>query len=169
MNQTIKHEAAGNTTSIVNTEEPIIIAIDHGYGNIKTSNFCFPANVTPINDGLCFTDDILIYDGTSYAVGMGHKEFRADKIMDKAALPWQSWFGFWPNCHGSILRIEARHRGLLPAHAGSNRERTQPQRHDKGDDRHCLRRRARIFNSTVGGPAKGRTWNPKGIPTFGCR
>lgn len=46
-------------------------------------NFCFPANVTPIHDGLSFTDDILIYDGTSYAVGMGHKEFRADKIMDQ--------------------------------------------------------------------------------------
>ena len=83
MNQAIKTEVAGNTTSTVNTEEPVIIAIDHGYGNIKTSNFCFPANVTPINDGLCFTDDILIYDGTSYAVGIGHKEFRADKIMDQ--------------------------------------------------------------------------------------
>ena len=83
MNQAIKTEVAGITTSTVNTEEPIIIAIDHGYGNIKTSNFCFPANVTPINDGLSFTDDILIYDGTSYAVGMGHKEFRADKIMDQ--------------------------------------------------------------------------------------
>ena len=83
MNQAIKTEVAGNTTPIVNTEEPVIIAIDHGYGNIKTSNFCFPANVTPINGGLCFTDDILIYDGATYAIGMGHKEFRADKIMDQ--------------------------------------------------------------------------------------
>ena len=69
-----------NTTT---NENPVVIAIDHGYGNIKASNFCFPANVTPINDGLSFTDDILIYDSTSYAVGMGHKEFRADKIMDQ--------------------------------------------------------------------------------------
>ncbi len=83
MNQAIKPEVTGNTTSTVNAEEPVIIAIDHGYGNIKTSNFCFPANVTPINDGLCFTDDILIYDGATYAIGMGHKEFRADKIMDQ--------------------------------------------------------------------------------------
>ena len=83
MNQAIKPEVTGNTTSTVNAEEPVIIAIDHGYGNIKTSNFCFPANVTTINDGLCFTDDILIYDGATYAIGMGHKEFRADKIMDQ--------------------------------------------------------------------------------------
>ena len=83
MNQVIKPEVAGNTTSTVSSDEPIIIAIDHGYGNIKTSNFCFPANVTPINYGLSFTDNILVYEGTSYAVGLGHKEFHADKIMDQ--------------------------------------------------------------------------------------
>ena len=83
MNQSTNTEAAVKATPIINADGPIIIAIDHGYGNIKTSNFCFPANVTPINDGLSFTDDILIYEGISYTVGMGHKEFRADKIMDQ--------------------------------------------------------------------------------------
>lgn len=83
MNQSTITAAEKNTTIVSNVEEPIIIAIDHGYGNIKTSNFCFPANATLLNTGLSFSDDILVYDGNSYAIGMGHKEFRANKIMDQ--------------------------------------------------------------------------------------
>ena len=83
MNQNNIAEAAVSITPIPNNSDPIIIAIDHGYGNIKTSNFCFPANVTLQNPGLSFSDDILTYDGKSYVIGVGHKEFRADKIMDQ--------------------------------------------------------------------------------------
>ena len=69
-------------------ESPIVIAIDHGYGNIKTPTFIFPACVTPCDgDMFLSTDDILTYEGKRYAISTGHKEFRQDKIMDKAALP----------------------------------------------------------------------------------
>ena len=73
---------------VVGTDSPIVIAIDHGYGNIKTQTFIFPACVT-LCDGDMFlsTDDILTYEGKRYAISTGHKEFRQDKIMDKAALP----------------------------------------------------------------------------------
>ena len=62
--------------------------LDHGYGNIKTPTFIFPACVTPCNDGLNLsTDGVLTYEGKHYSIGIGHKEFRQDKIMDKATLP----------------------------------------------------------------------------------
>ena len=64
--------------------DPIVIAIDHGYGNIKTPTFIFPACVTPCDgDMLLSTDDVLTYEGKRYAIGTGHKEFRQDKIMDE--------------------------------------------------------------------------------------
>ena len=65
------------------SQEPIICAIDHGYGNIKTSNFCFPANVKPCDETFGFNTDVLTYEGKSYSIGIGHKEFRADKILDQ--------------------------------------------------------------------------------------
>ena len=65
------------------SQEPIICAIDHGYGNIKTSNFCFPANVEPCDDTFGFNTDVLTYEGKSYSIGVGHKEFRADKFLDQ--------------------------------------------------------------------------------------
>lgn len=75
-------------TPMTNVGSPIVIAIDHGYGNIKTPTFIFPACVSPCDgDMLLSTDDVLTYEGKQYVIGTGHKEFRQDKIMDKAALP----------------------------------------------------------------------------------
>lgn len=63
---------------------PLIIAIDHGYGNIKTPTFIFPACIRPSLDEveqlLC---DSLSFEGKHYIIGTGHKEFRHDKIMDE--------------------------------------------------------------------------------------
>ena len=70
-----------NTTT---NEVPVVIAIDHGYGNIKTPTFIFPACVTPCDKDMPLAlDDILTYDGKRYAIGSGHKEFRQEKIMDE--------------------------------------------------------------------------------------
>ena len=61
-----------------------VIAIDHGYGNIKTPTFIFPACIRPSLDEveqlLC---DTLSFEGKHYIIGTGHKEFRHDKIMDE--------------------------------------------------------------------------------------
>ena len=66
------------------TTEPIIVAIDHGYGNIKTPTFIFPACVTPCEQGMPLTtDDVLSYEGKRYAIGAWHKEFRQEKIVDE--------------------------------------------------------------------------------------
>ena len=62
--------------------KPIIIGIDHGYGNIKTAHACFPTGVTAHDKEPTFKNDLLIYEGGYYTIGEGHKEFAAEKMMD---------------------------------------------------------------------------------------
>ena len=61
-----------------------IIGIDHGYGNMKTANFCFPTgHYAPMTTSRCFTADMLVFGGRYYLIGEGHKEFVTDKIKDE--------------------------------------------------------------------------------------
>ncbi len=62
--------------------EIYIIGIDHGYGNIKTANSCFPTGVMKSDTEPTFITDLLIYDGIYYSISVGHKEFFADKFKD---------------------------------------------------------------------------------------
>ena len=59
-----------------------IIGVDHGYGNIKTANTCFPTGVLSSNLEPVFTTDLLIWNGKYHSIGVGHKEFIADKFLD---------------------------------------------------------------------------------------
>ncbi len=68
--------------NFVNNTNPIIIGIDHGFGNIKTKNTCFRTGVTAHDKEPAFKNDLLIYEGRYYTIGEGHKEFTADKITD---------------------------------------------------------------------------------------
>ena len=43
-------------------EEKKIIGIDHGYGNIKTANFCFQAAISGYDSEPVFTGDMLTYE-----------------------------------------------------------------------------------------------------------
>ena len=58
-----------------------IIAVDHGYGNIKTANTVTPTGVTAYETEPIFSGNILEYGGIYYRIGEGHKEFIADKAM----------------------------------------------------------------------------------------
>ena len=60
-----------------------IIGVDHGYGNIKTANCCFPTGILADDREPLFTGDMLVYDGRYYLIGEGHKEFLAEKTMDE--------------------------------------------------------------------------------------
>ena len=60
----------------------VIIGIDHGYGNIKTANLCFPSGVMAYDKEPTFTRNMLIYDGKYYIIGEDHKEFVAEKMND---------------------------------------------------------------------------------------
>ena len=60
-----------------------IIGVDHGYGNIKTANCCFPTGVEGSDTEPTFKSDLLIYQGRYYQIGVGHKEYAAEKVMDE--------------------------------------------------------------------------------------
>ena len=41
----------------------MIIGVDHGYGNIKTANCCFPTGIMDYESEPLFTADMLTYEG----------------------------------------------------------------------------------------------------------
>ena len=61
---------------------PIIIGIDHGYGNIKTAHCCFKTGVAAYDKEPTFKSNMLVYEGKYYIVGEEHKEFISDKMTD---------------------------------------------------------------------------------------
>ena len=60
-----------------------IIGIDHGYGNMKTANCCFPTGVMKSDTEPTFVSDLLLWNDKYYSIGVGHKEFTADKFTDE--------------------------------------------------------------------------------------
>ena len=60
-----------------------IIAIDHGYGNIKTANTVTPTGVIACDSKPVFDGNTLEYEGKWYRIGEGHKEFIPDKAIDE--------------------------------------------------------------------------------------
>ena len=62
--------------------QPIIIGIDHGYGNCKTRNCCFKSGVASYDKEPTFKENMLVYNGKYYLIGEEHKEFASDKDVD---------------------------------------------------------------------------------------
>jgi plasmid segregation protein ParM len=60
-----------------------IIAVDHGYGNMKTANTVTPTGIKAYETEPIFTGNILEYNDIYYRIGKGHKEFIPDKAMDE--------------------------------------------------------------------------------------
>lgn len=46
-----------------NNTNPIIIGIDHGYGNIKTAHCCFKTGVAAYDKEPTFKSNLLVYEG----------------------------------------------------------------------------------------------------------
>ena len=84
-----------------------IIGVDHGYGNIKTANCCFPTGVESSDTEPTFKNDLLIYQGRYYQIGVGHTEYVAEKVMDEPACILQS------ACHCPGLRNRERRSGPI--------------------------------------------------------
>ena len=66
-----------------NSNRPIIIGIDHGFGNVKTAHTCFKTGVTAHDKEPTFKSDLLIYESHYYTIGEEHKEFISDKAIDQ--------------------------------------------------------------------------------------
>ena len=69
--------------NIINSNRPIIIGIDHGFGNVKTAHTCFKTGVTAHDKEPTFKSDLLIFEGRYYTIGEEHKEFIPDKALDQ--------------------------------------------------------------------------------------
>ncbi len=63
--------------------DTLIVAVDAGYGNMKTVSCSFPTGLTVCSEKPYFTENLLIYDGRFYVIGSGHKEFTSQKIIDE--------------------------------------------------------------------------------------
>ncbi|MDO4484717.1 MAG: ParM/StbA family protein [Clostridia bacterium] len=63
--------------------KPILIAIDHGYGNVKTPHFVFPTGITAYDEEPAVAAEKLCWVGRWYAIGDTHKEFIPDKTADE--------------------------------------------------------------------------------------
>ena len=63
-------------------ENKIIIGVDHGYGNMKTANCCFPTGVIFYDREPTFKENMLVWNGKYYLIGVEHKEFKAEKMLD---------------------------------------------------------------------------------------
>ena len=68
--------------NFTNNNQPIIIGIDHGYGNIKTAHYCFKTGVTAYDTEPTFKSNMLIYKDRYYIIGEEHKEYVQDKNAD---------------------------------------------------------------------------------------
>lgn len=63
--------------------DTLVIAVDAGYGNMKTASCSFPTGLIACDEKPYFTDNLLIYRGRCYIIGSGHKEFTDKKIIDE--------------------------------------------------------------------------------------
>ena len=68
---------------MIKLDDKYIIGVDHGYGNIKTSNHIFKAGIAAFDHEPLFTGDMLVYGGGYYVIGEGHKEFVPQKHSDE--------------------------------------------------------------------------------------
>ena len=63
-----------------------IIAIDHGWSNIKTVNTVFSTAVNQIANEPGIFDNILQYEGKFYSVGGKRLEVKDNKVTDESFL-----------------------------------------------------------------------------------
>ena len=60
-----------------------IIGIDHGFGNIKTANHCFPMCVKRYDSEPLFSRNVLLFGNYYYLIGEGHKAYQPNKVLDE--------------------------------------------------------------------------------------
>lgn len=60
----------------------LIIAVDHGFGNVKTANHCFPSGLIAHDGEPTFNENLLVYKDRYYTIGVGHKAYDATKTGD---------------------------------------------------------------------------------------
>ena len=65
-----------------NMNGTIILGVDNGYGNVKTTHRLFPTGIVKCDSEPVLSKEYIEYDGAYYIIGEGHKGFVADKQED---------------------------------------------------------------------------------------
>ena len=60
----------------------LILAVDHGYGNIKTANTVFSNGFVERDTEPVMSTDYLYYGGKYYVLNQGYKNYTKDKVVD---------------------------------------------------------------------------------------
>ena len=60
-----------------------IIGIDHGWSQMKTSNYCFNTSIKELPNVPAFTDNVLQYDNRHFAVGDERLEVLDSKVENE--------------------------------------------------------------------------------------
>ena len=68
--------------NFTNNNQPIIIGIDHGYGNCKTRNCCFKSGVAAYDKEPTFKENMLVYNGKFYLIGEGTQGIYIGQMAD---------------------------------------------------------------------------------------
>ena len=66
-----------------------IIAVDHGYGNMKTANTVTSTGIKAYETEPIFTGNILEYNGIYYRIGEGTKNLSRIKLWTKNIIFWR--------------------------------------------------------------------------------
>lgn len=64
--------------------KPIIIGVDHGYGNIKTEHCVFRTGADRLAGEAIASENVLEYKGVSYIIGESHLTYQGEKTGDQS-------------------------------------------------------------------------------------
>ena len=63
-------------------QNTVVVAIDHGWANMKTEHDVFTSGVSEITTEPALYNDVLEYEGKYYKIGGKRLEVKEDKIHD---------------------------------------------------------------------------------------
>lgn len=58
----------------------LIIAVDHGFGNMKTANIVFSNGMAVYDTEPIMSRDYLFFEGKYYVLNQGHKPYASEKL-----------------------------------------------------------------------------------------
>lgn len=74
---------ANNNSAALFPDAMLVVACDHGFGNMKTPHTCFKSGVLASDHPPVVNHDVLVYDKRYYVIGENQKEFTAMKGSDQ--------------------------------------------------------------------------------------
>ena len=68
----------------ISSYKPVILGIDHGYGNIKTAHRVFLSGADRLVGDAIASKNVLEYRGSTYVIGENHMTYLGEKTEDQS-------------------------------------------------------------------------------------